>query len=163
MGLTIEQMKLSPNARHGAEWVRARHPQIVFTSGRRDVLDQSRVMAENTVRYGRTWLVRTYKPSPLIDTLHGWLQSRPDAVDAKTITNGFYECLLACHSGQLTTLSRHLTGDAWDAAWPGDTEGEKIVKDIQIHMPVEYGLDKLIDREGGLRLIHAQFKPSVEI
>ena len=161
--LTIAKMQLSPNARRGAEWIRDRWPKLVFTSGRRDALDQARVMAHNTVKYGRNWIVSTYKPSPIVDTLNGFLLDRPELVDTQSIAHGFYECLLACHSGQLTSLSRHLTGGAWDAAWPGDAEGEKIVKDIQIHMPVEYGLDKVIDREGGLRLIHAQFKPSVEI
>lgn len=163
MGLTIAQMKLSPSARKGAEWVLARHPGIVFTSGRRDVLDQARVMAQNTVRYGRGWILTTYKPSPIIDTLHGWLVDHADILETQVIATGFYDCLLACHSGQLTTLSRHLTGDAWDAAWPGDEKGEQIVRDIQIHMPVEYGLHRVIDREGGLRIIHAQFAPSVEV
>lgn len=163
MPLTIAQMKLSPNARRGAEWVLARHPGTVFTSGRRDVLDQARVMAANTVKYGRAWILKTYKPSPIIDTLHSWLQDHPDQREAKQIAHGFYECLMACHSGDLTKLSRHLTGDAWDADWPGDDDGERICKDIQINMPVEYRLDKVIDREGGLRLIHAQFAPSIEV
>lgn len=163
MSLTIAQMKLSPNARKGAEWVRSRHPGIVFTSGRRDPLDQSRVMAENTVKYGRNWILKTYKPSPIIDTLCDWLDQNPSKRDAKLITHGFYECLLACHSGHLTKLSKHLTGDAWDAAWPGDELGKQICADMQINMPVEYYLDKIIDREGGLKIIHAQFAPSIEV
>lgn len=163
MGLGIAQMKLSPNARRGAEWVLARHPGTVFTSGRRDVLDQARVMAANTVKYGRAWILKTYKPSLMIDSLHGWLEDHPAVSEPKEIMYGFYECLMACHSGDLARLSRHLTGDAWDAAWPGDDDGERICKDIQINMPVEYQLDKVIDREGGLRLIHAQFAPSIEV
>ena len=163
MGLTIAQMKLSPNARNGAQWVLARHPQIVFTSGRRDPLNQARVMAENTVKYGRSWIIKTYKPSLIIDTLHGWLQDHQRETQASIIAQGFYECLLACHSGDLTKLSRHLTGDAWDAAWPGETEGERICQDIHINMPVAYRLDKVIDREGALRVIHVQFEPSVEV
>lgn len=120
-------------------------------------------MAENTVKYGRGWMLKTYKPSPIIDTLMGWLKDHPTVTGSPQIAQGFYECLMACHSGQLTTLSRHLTGDAWDAAWPGDVEGERICQDIQNNMPIEYGLDKIIDREGSLRLIHAQFAPSVEV
>lgn len=156
-------MQLSPNARKGAEWAKARHPALVFTSGRRDVRDQARVMAKNVATYGRGWLFATYKPTPILDTLNAWLEANATVTEAKVIADGFYECLLACHSGQLTTLSRHLTGDAWDAAWPGDDEGERICQDIQINMPIEYGLDKIIDREGGLRIIHAQFAPSVAI
>lgn len=163
MSLTIAQMRLAPNARHGAEWVKARYPDLVFTSGRRDPLDQSRVMAENIVKYGRPWLLKTYKQSPIIDTLADWLTQNPTKVDAKTIAHGFYDCLLACHSGNLTKLSKHLTGDAWDAVWPGDEEGERICADLRTNMPVEYFLEKIIDREGGLRIIHAQFAPSVEV
>lgn len=163
MSLRIAQLHLSLNARKGAEWVRDRYPSIVFTSGRRDPLDQSRVMATNIVRYGRTWMLKTYKPSPIIDTLCDWLDQNPSKRDATLIAQGFYDCLLACHSGQLTKLSKHLTGDAWDAAWPGDEQGDKICSDMQINMPVEYGLDKIINREGGLRIIHAQFVPSVEV
>lgn len=163
MGLMIAQLQLAPNARRGAEWVRARHPEIVFTSGRRDVLDQARVMAQNTVKYGRAWIEQTYRPSPMIDTLKEWLHRHDDIQETKQIADGFYACLLACHSGDLSRLSRHLTGDAWDAAWPGDAMGEAIVEDIQRNMPAEYELDKVIDREGGLRVLHVQFAPSIEI
>jgi len=162
MGLTIAQLHLAPYARMGAEWALARHPGLVFTSGRRDVLDQARVMAQNVVRHGRQWVTQTYQPSPLITTLQEWLHRHDDIRETKQIAEGFYDCLLACHSGELTRLSRHLTGDAWDAAWPGDVEGASIVDDIAINMPAEYGFDKVIDREGGLRVIHVQFAPSVE-
>lgn len=164
MGLTIAQMKLAPNARKGAEWVQARHPQVVFTSGRRDVRDQARVMANNVTKYGRGWLFATYKPTPILSTLNGWMEQHPTVTESKLIADGFYDCLLACHSGQLTTLSRHLTGDAWDAQWPAsDEEGERICADIETHMPAEYQMSKLIKREGALRVIHVQFAASVEV
>jgi hypothetical protein len=163
MGLTIAQLQLAPNARRGAEWVRARHPEIVFTSGRRDVLDQARVMAQNTVKYGRAWIGQTYRPSSMIDTLNEWLHQHDDIHETKQIADGFYECLLACHSSGLSRLSRHLTGDAWDAAWPGDVLGDAIVKNIVLNMPAEYGLDRVINREGGLRVLHVQFTPSIAI
>lgn len=161
--MTIPQLHLTPNARRGAEWVLARHPSIRFTSGRRDVLDQAEVMAGNVVRYGRQWVAQTYRTSPLIDTLTEWLHRHDGIRDTNTIAHGFYDCLLACHSGELTRLSRHLTGDAWDAAWPGDEVGMAIVQDIREHMPTEYQLDKVLDREGSMRIIHVQFAPSVEI
>lgn len=161
--MTIAQLKLSPNARNGAEWALSRYPGLVFTSGRRDVRDQARVMASNVAKYGRTWLTATYKPTAILTTLNEWLTQNEDATDSKLIADGFYECLLACHSGDLSTLSKHLTGDAWDAAWPGNDEGERICADLRANMPVEYGLTKVIDREGTLRVIHAQFSPSVQV
>lgn len=162
-GLNIAQMQLAPNARRGAEWVLARYPHIVFTSGRRDVLDQARVMAQNTLRYGRGWIRATYRHSPMIDTLCGWLADHPEAATVPVMAHGFYECLLACHSGELTRFSRHLTGDAFDAAWPGDEAGEKMAADIRATMPADYGLHRVIDREGGLRVLHVQFAPSVDV
>jgi len=38
MGLTIDEMSLSPNAKRAAELVLAEHPEVVFTSGRRDAM-----------------------------------------------------------------------------------------------------------------------------
>lgn len=163
MSLNIDQLRLSRNARKGAEWVRDRHPSLLFTSGRRDARDQARVMAWNVGAYGRDWITRTYRASPIIDTLNQWLAAHPTENNHRVITDGFYDCLLACHSGELTSLSRHLTGDAFDAAWPGtDAEGERICEDMRTNMPKEYGLQKVIDREGGLRVIHAQFTASAE-
>jgi len=162
--VNIDQLKLSPNARKGAEWVKARYPGLVFTSGRRDVMGQARAMAWNVAAYGRDWMRNTYKPSAVIDALYQWLDVHPQESRYKVIADGFHECLLACHSDHLMRLSRHLTGDAWDAAWPGtDAEGERICQDIRDNMPKECGLDKVIDREGGLRIIHAQFAPSIEV
>lgn len=169
MGLTIAQMKLAPNARKGAIWAQQRHPSIVFTSGRRDARDQARAMAQNCLKYGREWLFETYKrdrdgnPKPIIVTLYRWLEDHPEAMTAAQVTDGFYEAMLASHSGQLTALSRHLTGDAWDAQWPGDEAGEQIAKDIEANMPAEYFLEKLITKEGKHRVIHCQFAPSVEV
>lgn len=164
MSLTIAQMKLSPNARKGAEWVKARHPQVVFTSGRRDVRDQARVMAKNVTKYGRGWLLATYKPTAILKTLNGWIEQHPAVAEAKVMADGFYECLLACHSGELSTLSRHLTGDAWDAQWPAsDEEGERICTDIEMNMPSDFQMMKVIKREGALRVIHVQFAASVAV
>lgn len=164
LSVTIAQMKLSPNARKGAEWAKTRHPNLVFTSGRRDVRDQARVMANNVTKYGRGWLIATYKPTPILKTLNGWLDANPSVADSKTIADGFYDCLLACHSTDLSAVSRHLTGDAWDAQWPASNEeGERIAADIRQQMPAEYGLDKVITREGALRVIHVQFAASVEV
>lgn len=162
MSLTIDQLNLAPNARKGAIWAKQRHPTLVFTSGRRDVRDQARVMAQNCVRYGREWLWETYKQTRIIRTLSRWLDQHPDAVAAPQIAEGFYEALLAHHAGELATLSRHLTGDAWDAQWPGE-EGDAIAKDIEMNMPAEYFLEKIITQEGRHRVIHCQFAHSVEV
>ena len=162
--MTIDQLQLAPNARKGAEWARATFPDLVFTSGRRDTYGQARAMAWNVVTRGQNWLMQTYKPSPLLTTLQTWLSQHPEADDRDTIADGFYQVFLAAHSNDVMRFSRHFTGDAWDAAWPLEPgRGEIIVAKIRREMPKEYGLDKVIDKEGDLRVIHVQFAPSVDI
>lgn len=156
-------MQLSPNARKGAEWVQERYPEIRFTSGRRDIRDQARVMAANVARYGSGWLFATYKPSAIVRSLQRWHEEQEADIHREEIEEGFYQCLLECHTEQLNLLSKHLTGDAWDAAWPGDELGARISEDILANMPEDYQMTKLLNREGALRLIHVQFAPSVSV
>lgn len=163
MSAEIDRLQLSPNARRAAEWVRRRYPDLRFTSGRRSLEDQARVMAQNTMRYGREWVKRTYRYSPAIAAIVDWLERAPHIVDYDGVRDGIYATLLAQSDADLLRVSRHLTGDAFDLAWPGDTLGPTIAQDVRENMPREFGLEKLIDREGGLRVLHLQFAPSVEV
>jgi hypothetical protein len=158
MGLTIAQMQLSPFARRGAEIMLAKHPGLVFTSGRRDVFDQARAMAQNVLR-DRAWLIKTYKPGPVLSTLQACVLDHPEATTVPAMADHFYEAMLAFDTEVLMRFSRHFTGDAWDAQWPGDEAAKAICADV-LSLP---HLDKLLTREGKLKLIHAQFEPSVEV
>lgn len=171
MSLLLDQMKLAPNARKGAAWVMIRHPLVVFTSGRRDTQAQARVMAKNVLLYGRgEWLLKTYKrqpngnPKPVISAMQHWINEHPDAMTVSQVADGLYQCMLAANTRDLSTLSKHFTGDAWDAQWPADDdEGERICADIEANMPPEYQMEKVIKKEGSLKVIHVQFAGSVEV
>lgn len=59
---TIEKLNLNGSAKQAAYQLKAKHPGIVFTSGRRDKADQARARASNVAK-NRKWIAQTYKPA----------------------------------------------------------------------------------------------------
>ena len=162
-GLTIQEMRLSPNAANAATLVLKAHPDARFTSGRRDVLDQARAMAQNVVRYGPAWLNDTYKNKQIVKVLMTYVEENKDkASSVAMLSQGFYHELMEHFSGQLSQFP-HVRGDAFDIAWPRLPEGlidrikgEAICKTLET-LPVELGLQLILRREGAHDVIHAQF------
>lgn len=160
MGISIAQMKLSRVAREGAERLQAECPWVVFTSGRRDLESQARAMAVNTTR-NRLWIGQTYLAAT---RLQQWVNENPDAQDVEQLSEGLYHTLLSMPDAEVLRVSRHLTGDAFDVRPMMDKGlpthyGDKILESIR-GLP---GFHKLLLKEGGLDVWHAQFVPSVEI
>jgi hypothetical protein len=168
MSYTIAEMRLAPNARRAAEFVRAAHPEAQFTSGRRDVRDQARVMAANVIRFGPGWLRDTYRDPALVSLLMTYAEEHRETCSSlKLLTNGFYEQLMDSYAGQLTRFP-HLRGDAFDLAWPklenglvNRPLGEAIIATIG-QVPVQLGLKMILKKEGALDVIHAEFMHTVE-
>jgi len=161
MGLSIAQMKLSRIAREGAERLQAECPWVVFTSGRRDLESQARAMAENS-RHDRRWIEKTYRSA---QRLQRWLLDHPDAQTIEHMRDGLYQVLLAMSDAETASISRHLTGDAFDVR-PMQADsglptlyGQKILDTMR----TLEGVDKILLKEGGLVRWHVQFIPSVEI
>jgi hypothetical protein len=168
MGLTVDEMHLSPNARRAAELVLAEHPDVIFTSGRRDAMGQARAMAVNTIRYGVDWLGQTYRNQEMVQQLKIWMARNPERTSSeKLMALGFYDTLIAQQAGQLAQFP-HCRGDAFDIQCPRFESGqidEQAVLRIQHTietLPVELGLQLILTREGSLRIIHAQFAHTVE-
>ena len=171
-GLTLAAMDLAPNARRGAELTQAHFPWMVFTSGRRDPLNQARVMATNLAK-DRAWMQVTYRPGPHLTVLQDWLDANPDQRTAEQLGQGLYGIMLAMDPAMLRRLSRHFTGDAWDAQWPRTSgpEGAWVyndplgfeVRDFILALPVELGVEKVLTKEGTLKVLHAQFASTVEV
>ena len=165
-------MQLAPNARRGAELTQVQFPWLVFTSGRRDPRTQARVMATNLAT-DRAWMLATYRPSPPIELLQDWLDAFPDQTTADQISEGLYGVMQTMEPAVLRKLSRHFTGDAWDAQWPRSLgmEGSWVdndplglaVRDFILALPVELGVEKVLTKEGTLKILHAQFMSTVEI
>ena len=171
-GLSIAAMDLAPNARRGAELTQLAFSWIVFTSGRRDPLNQARVMADNLAR-DRTWMQVTYRPGPHLTVLQDWLDANPDQRTAEQLGQGLYGLMLAMDPALLRRLSRHFTGDAWDAQWPRTlgpagnwVENDPLglaVRDFILALPAELGLERVLTKEGTLKILHAQFASMVEV
>jgi len=166
-GLTIQEMRLSPTAEKAALLVLKLHPGAIFTSGRRDIRDQARVMAQNAIRHGAGWLESTYKDKRIVKCLMTHMEENPEQCsDPKVLAHAFYEQLQENFAGDLLKFP-HVRGDAFDIAWPrlgngliNRPEGELICKTIE-RLPIDFDLplELLLRKEGKLDVIHASFKP----
>lgn len=167
-GLSIEEMKLSPNAKRAAAAVRAAHPSAVFTSGRRDVYGQARAMAHNVVQHGSRWL-EIYKQREMVAKLQAWCQANLDKMaSAKHVAGGFYNVLVTEFPGGLTMFP-HCRGDAFDLAYPmlenghpDEAAADAICQTLE-SLPAEMGLQQVLRRERGVLVIHAAFSHSAMV
>lgn len=147
----IEGLNLRGSARDGAYHLKGKHPGIVFTSGRRDKGDQARAMAGNVVK-NRKWIVQTYKPTPVSAACQKWVDENPQATSSAAVAAGLLAVLNGFADTDLRRLSKHLSGDAFDVQ-PVMQNAEAIKADIRALA----GLDKFLEKEGGLIRWHAQF------
>lgn len=164
-GLSIPELRLAPTAERAARIVLQFHPKAYFTSGRRDIMDQARVMAQNAVRHGSSWLNDTYRDKRIVKCLMTFMEEHPEHCgDPKVLGHHFYEQLQEHFAGDLMKFP-HVRGNAFDIAWPrlangliNRPDGEMICRTIEL-LPIEYDipLDLLLRKEGRLDVIHAQF------
>jgi len=148
----IEALNLEPATRDAAYELKRRHPEVVFTSGRRDKVGQARAMASNVV-HNRKWVVQTYKPSDACTACQKWVDSHQEATTVDQVQQGLIGVFDGLTSQQLAGLSKHLSGQAFDVQ-PVEQGADAIKATIR-------GLKNLelfLDREGGLVRWHAQFK-----
>ncbi len=148
--MTIEELNLEPVAEQAARLLQQKHPQIEFTSGRRDIAQQAHAMAGNIVSlHDRQFIGRTYLAGAV---LQKWVDDHPEAVTIDQITAGLQETMNAMTEADLLKISRHLTGRAFDIR-PVTQNAAAIEADIRA-LP---GLQKFLDREAGHVRWHAQF------
>lgn len=167
-GLTIQEMRLSPLAEQAAQFVLKRHPEAWFTSGRRDLMDQARAMAQNAVTFGATWLDDTYKNKRIVHHLMTYMEENPEHCrDAKVLGHHFYEELQEHFAGEYAKFP-HLRGDAFDIRYPrlknglyDRPSGDRIMATLRSLPEHGIAIDWVTDREGKLTVIHAQFKSGV--
>lgn len=150
----IDALNLEDYVRDAAYALRARFPDIVFTSGRRDMARQASAMAGN-VTVNRQWIAQTYKASPQRDQLQAWVDSHPGATSRNDIAAGLLSVMSGWTNAQLGGFSRHISGEAFDVRPVGGSRGDEIKAAIRA-LPK---LELFLEREGGLTIWHAQFKP----
>jgi hypothetical protein len=147
----IEALDLRGAAKKGAYALKKAHPSVTFTSGRRDKADQARAMASNVV-HNRKWIEETYASTKVSKACQKWVDDNPDAKTQDEIAEGLLSVLNDHTDGELALLSRHLSGDAFDVQ-PVEADADAIKKTIRGLA----GLDKFLEKEGGLVRWHAQF------
>ncbi|HEX3144195.1 MAG TPA: hypothetical protein VHQ64_09495 [Pyrinomonadaceae bacterium] len=147
--MTIDEMNLAPTAKAAAKLLLQKHPNIQFTSGRRDVQQQAHAMAGNIVKHDRQWIGNTYLKA---QKLQAWVDAHPEAVTVDQITAGLTQVMNKMPEDERSKISRHLTGRAFDVR-PLKQNAKAIKADIRA-LP---GLNKFLEKEGGLVRWHAQF------
>lgn len=147
----IEALDLSETAKTAAYELKSKHPAVSFTSGRRDKQEQASAMAGNVV-LNRNWIKETYAKSAASEACQKWVNDNKDKTTKDEIAAGLKGVLDNLTDAQLAQLSKHLSGDAFDVQ-PVEKDAEEIKKTIR-GLP---GLDKFLEKEGGLVRWHAQF------
>ena len=168
MGKTIDELKLAPNARRAAEIILAEHPYAEFTSGRRDVLDQARAMAQNVVAVGPQWIYKTYnsKQPRMVKVMMGHMEENPDRVKSPLLlTEDFHQIIHEYFMPEFMKFP-HFQGRAFDIRWPrlasgviDFAKGDQICYTIanlnEIH---RIPLELLLKQESGVFVIHSQYR-----
>lgn len=143
----IDALKLAPNATEGALKLHRAHPQVVFTSGRRDIHQQAHAMATNVVLAGRRWIAHTYASTHASRACQNWVDAHPHVTSVEGIAEGLFEVLNNMTPEQLGELSRHLSGEAFDVR----------PDSCPLTSLYNIGASKVLTHEGGLRRWHVQF------
>ena len=146
--MTIDELNLAPIAKNAATILSTKYPQLEFTSGRRNVFQQAHAMAGNVVKR-RNFIGKTYIAGA---KLQAWVDAHPEAKTVDQITAGLEQVMKAMPEAELTKISRHLTGRAFDIR-PVNANAAAIKADIR-RLP---GLHKFLEQEAGLIRWHAQF------
>jgi hypothetical protein len=147
----IEALNLAETARAAAYALKAKHPNVIFTSGRRTKQEQAAAMAGNVVR-DRQWIKKTYFQSKVSDECQKWVDDHPEALTKQALETGILEVLDRYSESQLSVLTKHIAGLAFDIQPIAGEDGIKnTIRGLQ-------GLDKFLEREGDLVIWHAQFK-----
>lgn len=147
----IERLQLRGAAKRAAYALKKAHPAVTFTSGRRGKSDQARAMASNVV-LNRQWIVQTYAASAASRACQAWVDRHPEAATKEEIAAGLLVVLEGQSDAQLAQLSKHLSGDAFDVK-PVELDAAKIKRTIRGLR----GLQRFLEKEGGLVRWHAQF------
>lgn len=147
----IEALDLAPVAKAAAYELKRVHPTVVFTSGRRDKAGQARAMASNVVG-NRQWIKQTYLASEVCSACQKWVDDHPGATTQMQIQDGLLSVFNSLPDAQLGRISKHLSGEAFDVQ-PVTENAEAIKASIRGLK----GLEKFLDKEGGLVRWHAQF------
>ncbi len=147
----IDVLDLVDYARDAAAILKSQHPEIIFTSGRRNVKRQAAAMASN-VAVKRRYIEQTYASGPESQVLQKWVDDHPEAVTPADISSGLEGIMSIWTDAQKSRLSKHFSGQAFDV-FPVTSNAEAVKSTIR-SLP---NLRLFLDSEGGLTIWHAEF------
>lgn len=148
---TIERLDLDATARRAAYELKRQFRSVVFTSGRRSRDEQAGAMAQNVVR-NRAWIRETYAKHSISEACQKWVDEHPSAATRADIKAGLLSVFSDYTDAELTTLSKHLSGRAFDVH-PVEQDAAAIKQAIRSLN----GVTKFLEHEGGLVIWHVQF------
>jgi hypothetical protein len=152
-GLSVDDLDLVEYAKAAASKLQSDFPDVIFTSGRRDVAQQANAMAANVVQ-NRHWIMDTYADSNERDDLQAWVDANPTATTKEAIASGLAGIMSNWTDEQKGRFSRHFSGQAFDVQPVTGSNGNLIKAGIK-SLP---NLRKFLDSEGGLVIWHADFE-----
>jgi hypothetical protein len=132
---------------------------VIFTSGRRNVIDQARAMALDVVASGKgaAWIIATYAPSAARSACVDAVCDLTTPLNTDNVTTAIGHALAPLSNAELAHLSRHLGGCAFDLSpsclhepWWSDAEA-------YLRGECRDRGGKLLLQEGGLTRVHAEF------
>lgn len=147
----IERLDLQPTARRAAYALKLKHPQVIFTSGRRSKADQARAMSQNVVLQ-RDWIEKTYSVNKVSLACQAWVDAHPEATSASAIEAGLMSVFNSMDDSELGRFSLHMSGNAFDLQ-----PMEPDIAGIKATIPTLPGYRKFLEKEGNLVRWHAEF------
>lgn len=158
----IDLLRLAPRAKAGAVLLNERFPDVVFTSGYRDLRTQARVMAENQFKDPK-WIGKTYRFGGELQLILD--KNITSLVTMRQLEDAIYNYLAQQSEAWLARFSRHLTGYAFDVEPWVDSEGLPTARGWQLvdFMRTKIGSEKVLLREGNQVIWHCQFTPTEEV
>lgn len=159
--MELEQLRLAPYAMECARRLKHRFPNVVFTSGRRSLEDQARVMATNVMK-NRNWIRETYKVGELLQPV---VDRAPRNASRTQMEGLLLNQMLLLQDADVMKISAHLTGDAFDIRPMVDASDIPTAEGFDVIDFIRRDLQdsRLLLREGGLVIWHCQFPQSVEV
>ncbi len=149
---TIDELDLDPIMKSRAEELRAKCPWVIYTSGRRNLEQQARAMAQNHIADPQTYLVKTYTQGKVF--LASIVDMAPvDQRSIEKVTNAIATVL----KEQPNLLHwRHQDGTCVDIQPVEDAFGEPTEKGQEVIRFIRNCPDTVtfLTREGGLRRWH---------
>ena len=147
------QLNLSPSFAPVAVALEAAFPGVYFTSGRRDVEQQSQAMADNVI-VNRKYVVDTYRESPERDVLQLIIDANSQPMNHANMAALILRYLRSLTDEQLGHLTKHPAGLAFDVRPEGGSRGDAI-KAWLFAKAKEIG-GKFLDKESGIEIWHLQ-------